>query len=41
MKTSWIISVEQLLEWKELLSDNEVKTVSEQIDDILKQLVDQ
>lgn len=35
----WKISIEQLIEWKELIeSQNDPKTVAEQIDDILKQM---
>lgn len=40
-KEQWIISAEQLMEWKELLSEceeKEAETVIEQIDDILRQM---
>ncbi len=36
-KEFWSMSTEQLKEWIELINDNDVKTVKEQIEDILNQ----
>ena len=40
MKDTWIIQIEQLEEWKELLSKGDSQSVIEQIDDIVDQAKD-
>lgn len=36
-KDSWIISTEQLEEWKEAINENDIEVVKGQIEDILNQ----
>ena len=38
MKDSWIIQIDQLQEWKELIESGDIETVRGQIDDILSQM---
>jgi hypothetical protein len=35
-KDKLILQVEQLLEWKELIEKGDIKTVKEQLEDVLK-----